>query len=87
MEMKEYAHMKAAPGYEKYADGTVGASVRIMVRGGCLPMITNPSMNWKYEGNDTCTSGELETKDMFCFNVRDSSGQVNGKKRWEMKVK
>ena len=44
--------MKVAPGYVKYADGTVGASVTMMVIGGCLPVRTNANMNWKYEGND-----------------------------------
>ena len=33
---QQYVHMKSQPKNEKYANGSVGAKVRLMVRGGCL---------------------------------------------------
>ena len=35
---KEYVQMKESPINESFADGNVGAGVRLMVRGGCLPV-------------------------------------------------
>ena len=35
---KEYVKMKECPRNESFADGNVGAGVRLMVRGGCLPV-------------------------------------------------
>ena len=35
---KEYVQMKECPRNESFADGNVGAGVRLMVRGGCLPV-------------------------------------------------
>ena len=35
---QQYVHMKSQPKNEKYANGSVGARVRLMVRGGCLPV-------------------------------------------------
>ena len=37
--LQEYASKKQLPMIEKYVDGSVGAMVRMMVRGGCLPMM------------------------------------------------
>ena len=34
---KEYVEIKRCPRNESFADGSVGARVRLMVRGGCLP--------------------------------------------------
>ena len=34
---KEYVQMKECPINGSFADGKVGAGVRLMVRGGCLP--------------------------------------------------
>ena len=34
-----------------FADGNVGARVRLMVRGGCLPVKGSERMTWKY-GDD-----------------------------------
>ena len=36
--VKEYVQMKECPRNEGFADGNVGAGVRLMVRGGCLPV-------------------------------------------------
>ena len=35
---QQYVHMKSQPKNEKYANGSVGARVSLMVRGGCLPI-------------------------------------------------
>ena len=35
---KEYVRMTGSPRNESFADGSVGARVRLMVRGGCLPV-------------------------------------------------
>ena len=39
---QQHVHMKSQPKNEKYANGSVGAKVRLMVRGGCFP-----GMEWK----------------------------------------
>ena len=35
---QQYVHMNSQPKNEKYANGSVGARVRLMVREGCLPV-------------------------------------------------
>ena len=35
---QQYVHMQSHPTNEKYANDSVGARVRLMVRGGCLPV-------------------------------------------------
>ena len=35
---QQYVHVKSQHKNEKYANGSVGARVRLMVRGGCLPV-------------------------------------------------
>ena len=59
---QQYVHMKSQPKNEKYANGSVGASVRIrlMVRGGCLPVRGSKGMEWKYD-DDLCVCGTKET--------------------------
>ena len=56
----EYAKWKKVPGQESYADGSSGAKVRMLLRGGCLPVRSNERMNWKYE-DKKCVCGEIET--------------------------
>ena len=51
---KEYARMKESPRNESFADGSVGARVRLMVRGGCLPVRGSERITWKY---DACRCG------------------------------
>ena len=46
---KEYVKMKECPRNESFADGNVGAGVRLMVRGGCLPVRGSDRMTWKYD--------------------------------------
>ena len=45
--------MKECPRNESFADGNVGAGVRLMVRGGCLPVRGSDMMAWKYD-DDKC---------------------------------
>ena len=47
--LQEYALKKQLPMTGKYVDGSVGEMVRIMVRGGCLPVRGNTRMSWKYD--------------------------------------
>ena len=42
--MKEYLQVKSQPKNEKYSNGSVGARVRLMVSGGCLPLIGSKRM-------------------------------------------
>ena len=51
---KEYVRMKESPRNESFADGSVGATVRLMVRVGCLPVKGSERMTWKY---DDCMCG------------------------------
>ena len=46
--LQEYAFKKQLPMIEKYVDGSVGAMVRMMVRGGFLPVWGNTRMSWTY---------------------------------------
>ena len=46
---QQYVHIKSQPKNEKYANGSVGARVRLMVRGGCLPVRGSKGMEWKYD--------------------------------------
>ena len=52
--------MKSQPKNEKYANGSVGARVRLMVRGGCLPVRGSTGMEWNYD-DDLCVYGTKET--------------------------
>ena len=58
---QQYAHMKSQPKNEKYANGSVGARVRLMVRGGCLPVRGSKGMEWKYH-DDLYLCGKKETE-------------------------
>ena len=46
---------------DKYAHGSVGARVRLMVRGGCQPVRGSKGMEWKYD-DDLCVWGTKETE-------------------------
>ena len=47
---------------EKYVDGSVGAMVRMMVRGGYLPVRGNTRMSRKYD-DEHCVYGEVESEE------------------------
>ena len=48
--------MKSQLKNEKYTNGTVGARVGLIVRGGCLPVGGYKRMEWKYD-DDVCVCG------------------------------
>ena len=45
---QQNVHMKSQPKHEKYTKGRVEAIVRLMVRGGCLPVRGSEGLEWKY---------------------------------------
>ena len=54
-------------------NGSMGARVRIMVRGGCLPVRGSKGMEWKYD-DDLCVCGTRETEihvllECNCYNL------------------
>ena len=49
-----------------FADGSVGARVRLMVRGGCPPVRGSEMMAWKYD-DDCCGCGQVETEEHVLF--------------------
>ena len=59
---KEYVETKRCPRNESFTDGSVGARVRLMVRGGCLPVRGSERMAWKYE-DECCGCGQVETEE------------------------
>ena len=65
----QYVHMKSQPKNEKYANGSVGARVRLMVRGGCLPVRGSKGMDWKYD-DDLCVCGTKETEIHVLFECK-----------------
>ena len=63
---KEYVRMKESPRNESFADGSVGARVRLMVRGGCLPVRGSERIKWKYD-DCRCGCGRVETEMHMLF--------------------
>ena len=63
---KECVEMKRCPRNEGFADGSVGARVRLMVMGGCLPVRRSENMAWKYDG-DCCGCRQIETEEHVLF--------------------
>ena len=49
-----------------FADGSVEAGVRRMVRGGCLPVRRNEGMKWKYDDHKY-RCGLVETEKHVLF--------------------
>ena len=65
---QEYVRNKGVPMNEQYASGSIGASVRLIIRGGSLPVRGDDKMKWKYETDpygDKCKCGKVETKCMY----------------------
>ena len=58
---KEYVRMKESQRNESFADGSVGARVRLMVRGGYLHLRGSERMTWKYD-DCRCGYGLVETE-------------------------
>ena len=65
---QQYVHMKTQPKNEKYAHGSVGARMRFMVRGGCLPVRGSKGMEWKYD-DDLCVCVPKKQSSM-CFKCK-----------------
>ena len=57
---KGNVRIKESPRNESFSDGSVGARVRLMVRGGCLPVRGSERMTWKYDAC-RCGCGLVET--------------------------
>ena len=49
---QQYVHRRVNQNNEKYTNGSVGARVRLMVRGGCLQVRGSKGMKWKYDDDD-----------------------------------
>ena len=58
--------MKRCRRNESFADGSVGARVRLMVRGGSLPVRGTEIMVWKYD-DDCCECRQVETEEHVLF--------------------
>ena len=80
--VREYVQKKVAPGYERYADGTVGASTRMMIRGGCLPVRTNDN-----DTNDRCICGEPETERHVLLDcTRSNREHMKWSNKWDQEM-
>ena len=77
---KEYVDMKRCPKNESFADGSVGARVRVMVRGGYLPVRGSERMAWKYEDDcSRCAQVEAEEHVLFeCNRYREERVRWRG---------
>ena len=53
---------------ESFADGNVGAGVRLMVSVGCLPVRGSDRMTWKYD-DEKCRCGLVEKEKHVFLNV------------------
>ena len=80
--LQEYAFKKKLPMIEKYVDGSVGAMVRMMVRGGCLPVRGNTRMSWKYN-DEHYVCGEVESEEHMLL---DCNLYMDVRRRWKEKL-
>ena len=67
---------------ESFADGNVGAAVRLMARRGCLPVRGSERMTWKYE-DDKYRCGPVETEKHVFLNGDRKRTMERGCKRFE----
>lgn len=79
----EYVQHKVQPKNEEYANGTKGASVRLMVRGGCLQVRGNEYMRWKYE-DTCCVCGEVETEGHVLYECTEYQDE---RRVWELNLR
>ena len=61
-----YVHMKSRSKNETYANGSVGARVRLMVRRGCLPVRGSKGLELKYDDDRCVCVGQKKQRSM-CF--------------------
>ena len=76
---KEHVRMKECPRRDSFAYGSVGAKVRMMVRGGCLPVRGSGTIKWKYQ-DYICGCGPVETDCMQSIWTRARTMDMNNKK-------
>ena len=63
---------------EKYVDGGVGAMVRMMVRGGCLPVRGSTWISWMYD-DMRCVCGDVESENHVLLYLRGCEKKTEGK--------
>ena len=78
-EMLEYRSWKSKPGLEDYVNGGDGARVRMLLRGGYLPVRGNEKFTWRNR-NTMCKCGEVETTAHWLFVCRLYEEERN---QWE----
>ena len=61
------------PTNEKYANGSVGARVRLMVRGGSLPVRGSKVIEWEYNDN-ICVCGKKKRRYMYFSSANAMTG-------------
>ena len=66
---QQYVHMKSQQKNGKYANGSVGARVRLMVRGGFLPVRGSKGMEWKYDDDLYVCPWDKRSRDPCAFLV------------------
>ena len=68
--------MKECSRSEVFADGSVGDKVRMMVRGGCLPVRGSGTIKWKFH-DDLCGCGKWKQRNMYYLNAIDMDKSEN----------
>ena len=61
---QEYLKLKSQPKNDTYANGSVGVRVRLIIRGGCLPVRGFKGMEY---ADDMCECGTKETERHVLF--------------------
>ena len=64
---RKYVEDKGEIRLDKYADGSEGARVRMMLRGDSLPVRSNRVVQWRYGEDQDCVCGERETEEHVLF--------------------
>ena len=65
-EMGEYRAWKSIPALESYANGGEAARIRMLLRGGYLPLRGNEKFRWR-DRNILCGCGDVETEEHWLF--------------------
>ena len=65
-DMTEYRNWKDTPAIEEYASGGESAKIRMLLRGGYLPLRGNEKFEWRNR-NNLCRCGQVETTDHWLF--------------------